>query len=530
MGSDVESPDSNSQDLPVRFIPPLAHERQRWIMETLRLNNARSVLDIGCGEGSLLSALCSSASSIPSDPPDSHLSTPIRDLFLERVAALDIDPDVIDDAVHAATSNCEPHYLAPWGSGEDGWYIRWAPLEASVWQGGLEVLNSEFYKFDAIVSTEVIEHVPESILPAFSYVLLEQYRPRLLVLTTPNFTFNARFHPPGVPRKGYLDPTGKTTRVFRHSDHKREWTVPEFTEWCQEAACLHGYNVTLDGVGVPTEPDPFDRELGYASQTAVFVRREPGVESLSLESMSISGSWSPSAGPPHKLVARRSFDVDPRAGHPQSSQEIRSALVYLMQMRGEGELTFGELWSELAMPCGGSVAALVDALTERGVPQDDSRSMYAPPVEGNPVEDVDADMDAGDTVGQWSILPPRSPNHYTEPRWDRVVVWSGFQPRSYENEVDSSGGYHQEAENDIEVEYRSDESISQGGWDSGSNKGEGVAPVESEGGFGGWGGTRWGEWGVNEAAATDSWGDPETGTSLHEASAWSQETKLQTPI
>lgn len=71
------------------------------------------------------------------------------------MAALDIDPAVIDDAVNAATYDREPHYLAPWGSGEDGWYIRWAPLEVSVWQGRLEISNPQFYGFDAIVSTEV---------------------------------------------------------------------------------------------------------------------------------------------------------------------------------------------------------------------------------------------------------------------------------------------------------------------------------------------------------------------------------------
>jgi hypothetical protein len=103
----------------------------------------------------LISVLCGAGSSIPNDAPDSHLSTPIRDLSLERVAALDIDPNVIEDAVHSATADRKPHYLAPWGSGEDGWYVRWAPLEASVWQGGLEVPNPEFSKFDAIVSTEV---------------------------------------------------------------------------------------------------------------------------------------------------------------------------------------------------------------------------------------------------------------------------------------------------------------------------------------------------------------------------------------
>ncbi|KAG9102432.1 hypothetical protein FS749_000022 [Ceratobasidium sp. UAMH 11750] len=505
MSSDVESPSDNApQDLPVRFIPPLAHERQRWIMETLRLNNARSVLDIGCGEGSLLSALCGSASSIPNDVPDSHLSTPIRDLFVERVAALDVDPQVIDDAVHVATTEREPHYLAPWGSGEDGWYIRWASMETGVWQGGLEVLNSEFYGFDAIVSTEVIEHVPESVLPAFSYVLLGQYRPRLLILTTPNYTFNARFHPPGVPRKGFPDPTGKTTRVFRHSDHKREWTVPEFTEWCREAADLHGYDVTLDGVGVPTEPDPFGRELGYASQTAVFVRHELDVESLRIESMSISGSWSPSPGPPHKLAGRRFFDVDPRAGRPQSPRAIRSALVYLMEMRGEGELTFGELWSELAMPSGGSVAALVDALMEKDTPQGNSGRMYAQPSEEHLTEDEEH-TDPEDTIGQWSILPPRNPNHYTEPRWDRVVAWNGFQPRPFEDEAYSSEGHHPGVEDDIEVEYASEGSTPQGGWDTASDRDEGVAPAA---GFS-WGGAGWGDWSTDDVTSAATWGNLE---------------------
>lgn len=159
------------KDLPVRFVPPLALERQRWILETLRLNRALSVsrlpfvvphcqifkqvLDIGCGEGSLLNALCNPATSVPNEPPDKYLTTPIRDLSLTRVAALDIDPSVIQDAAHAATFDREPHYLAPWGSGEDGWYVRWAPLEVAVWLGRLEVTNSSFYGFDAIVSTEV---------------------------------------------------------------------------------------------------------------------------------------------------------------------------------------------------------------------------------------------------------------------------------------------------------------------------------------------------------------------------------------
>lgn len=43
----MSSPDTprskTPEDLVVRFMPPLAHERQRWILETLRSHGARSV-------------------------------------------------------------------------------------------------------------------------------------------------------------------------------------------------------------------------------------------------------------------------------------------------------------------------------------------------------------------------------------------------------------------------------------------------------------------------------------------------------
>lgn len=510
------------------------------------------MLDLGCGEGSLLSALCGPASSVPNDPQDSHLSSPVRDLSLERVAGLDIDPAVIDDAVNAATYDREPHYLAPWGSGEDGWYIRWAPLEVSVWQGQLEVPNPEFYGFDAIVSTEVyaisfvwlatsdhlagrFEHVPDSVLPAFSHVLLGQYRPRLMLLTTPNFTFNARFHPPDVPRKGFLDPTGQTSRVFRHSDHKREWTVPEFEEWCLEAANTHGYEVKLDGVGVPVEPDPFGRELGYASQTALFVRRDSDPGSLGLERMNIASLFA-STGPAHQLIAQKVFPADPRAGQPQPARAIRAALAELMNVRGEGELTFSELWCELAMPCGGSVAALVDALMEAPegeTPQDSS--IYAAPEETDTSTSDDRVGEAGDTLGQWFILPPRNPNCYTEPRWDRVVVWQEFKDRPLQQEA-GPDEFHETTEEDVEGEYASEEEYersshgltwesSGGGWLEAD--GEADIPATPDPGLsGGWGkvpdddSAGWGEVVQDDAAAAATWGYVEPDNKNNGISIW----------
>ncbi|KAG8712212.1 hypothetical protein FRC11_000720 [Ceratobasidium sp. 423] len=479
--SDITRP-KTPEDLVVRFMPPLAHERQRWILETLRAHRATSVLDIGCGEGELLNVLCKPASSIPSD----NSLEPGRDLDLTRVAALDIEPDAIQDAAQAAIQDRHPHYLAPWGSGEDGWYIRWAELEVAVWLGRLQDPNPTFHGFDAIVSTEVIEHVPEDVLPAFSDVLLGTYLPRLLLLTTPNYTFNARFHPPGVPRKGFLDPTGQTTRVFRHDDHKREWTVDEFDAWCRQAAEKHGYDYTLGGVGLPTEKDPYDRDLGYASQTALFIRRDAHIPTLDRLSLDESQSA-------HTLIAERTFLADPRAGNPKSNSEIRGALTYLMNMRGEGELTFSELWSELAMPSGGSLGVLEKALMESG----------------DEIEE--------DTIGQWSITPPRNPNAYTDPRWDRVVVWREFQPEPLPGEDQD-----EEYENEGQYEYGSGEEVEYEGdgdhhWKINGSTHEPIVsdwptPVTTNIG---WGADpddpvhRWGEATVDEAAAAAIWGTSE---------------------
>ncbi|CAE6417661.1 unnamed protein product [Rhizoctonia solani] len=479
----MSSPDTprpeTPEDLVVRFMPPLAHERQRWILETLRLHRARSVLDIGCGEGALLNVLCKPTSTIPND----NSLEPGRDLDLTRVAALDIDPVDIQEAAQAATYDRKPHYLAPWGSGEDGWYIRWAQLHVAVWLGRLQDPNPTFHGFDAIVSTEVIEHVPEDVLPAFSDMLLGTYLPRLLLLTTPNYTFNARFHPPGVRRKGFLDPTGQTTRVFRHDDHKREWTVDEFDVWCRQAAEKHGYDYTLGGVGLPTEKDPYARDLGYASQTALFIRREvhiPTLDQLSLDESQCA----------HQLVAERTFPADPRAGHAKSNSEIRSALVYLMNMRGEGELTFSELWSELAMPSGGSLGVLEKALMEPG------------------------DGLEGDTLGQWSILPPHNPNAYTDPRWDRVVVWKEFQPAPPDSDQDAEYEGQYEYGSGDEVEYEGDGDYH---WEVNGSTHEPImndwsTPVTTNAR---WGSdsddyeSRWGEITVDEGAAAAIWGPSE---------------------
>ncbi|KAK7032263.1 hypothetical protein VNI00_013222 [Paramarasmius palmivorus] len=200
---------------------------------------------------------------------------PIPNLHPSLVSGLDISPSDLKFAAQVTEPPKEDESELLQGNwARSRATVRWEELTANIWKGGLEVVNEEFVGVECIVATEVIEHLTPEIFPFFAPVLLGIYSPRLLLLTTPSYTFNARFTPPDTRRTGFLDPTGRTDRVFRHDDHKFEWTVEEFNEYCVKEAKEWGYEVQTGDVGRAMEADPYERdgELGGASQVAIFRR------------------------------------------------------------------------------------------------------------------------------------------------------------------------------------------------------------------------------------------------------------------
>jgi small RNA 2'-O-methyltransferase len=207
-----------------------------------------------------------------------------------------------------------------------------------------------------------VEHLPPAILPRFLPILLGHYRPRLLLLTTPNYEFNTLFTPPSVPdTEGYLDPTGETNRIFRHDDHKREWTVAEFTAWCESGAKEWGYEVEIGGVGKPVEADPWGRNdaAGLASQTAVFRRLDGWDVSRALPSEQLDNS-----GPPHELLASHVHAAHPPLERAHGGRAITDQIKLAMAIVGSGNVALGEIWyqSEVAIVCGGSLEKLFEAV------------------------------------------------------------------------------------------------------------------------------------------------------------------------
>ena len=216
-----------------------------------------------------------------------------------------------------------------------------------------------------------IEHLPEDVLEHFAPVLLGAYQPRLLLVTTPSYTFNTRFTAPDAPRSarsGYPDPTSRTDRIFRHHDHKFEWTPEEFRAWCTAVGETWGYTVEIDGVGRAAEKDEWGRDeaLGDATRVAAFKRRDSDgwdekrrarFEQMQEVRGSVEGQ--------HKLLATHRHIAHEKAGQPLQLSERGEVVVRTLTDLRVSTTTLGDLWWEerVAAACGGWMELLAAAIS-----------------------------------------------------------------------------------------------------------------------------------------------------------------------
>ncbi|KAG5649961.1 hypothetical protein H0H81_001308 [Sphagnurus paluster] len=389
--SHTVEPEYVQEELKVTFYPPLHLQRRMWILDHLRAEKVKKLLDVGCGEGTLLSVLCQPAPWLPPPPPyilpapakttleDSSDTMPpsptyndeIPTVHPTHIMGLDISATDLEFALQG-TAPPQPEVNLNEGSQYASLFtnvgLRWEDLVAKIWKGGLEVINEEFIDIECIVSTEVIEHLPPDIFPAFAPVLLGVYHPRLFLVTTPSYTFNARFTAPNAPpsaRCGFPDPTNRTDRIFRHGDHKFEWTIEEFKEWCQESALEWGYDVEISTVGRALEVDPWGREteLGGASSVAVFRRRE--LENREEKGRAAVKALGLNSGP-HELLANHQHLAHADSQKPRPLAEIGLEVKAKMEEFREGFMRIEDLWFErdIAILCGGWIEVLVRAVED----------------------------------------------------------------------------------------------------------------------------------------------------------------------
>ncbi|MFC4409779.1 hypothetical protein ACFOZY_04930 [Chungangia koreensis] len=105
---------------------------------------------------------------------------------------------------------------------------------------------------DVMILCEVIEHLDEERLPKVMELILNQYMPATLIITTPNNEFNEVY---GMEEER------------RHEDHRFEWTREQFKDWCNKVK-TDDYFVEFEGIG------DIDRVKGTPTQMCTFTRKE----------------------------------------------------------------------------------------------------------------------------------------------------------------------------------------------------------------------------------------------------------------
>ena len=198
-------------------ITSLHMQRLEKVVQILLTIDAEQILDLGCGPGELLARLANVKQ-------------------FKRIVGMDTS-------------------LAALGAARNRLSVEnrsWNVGRFSLCHASFTSFVEGFADFDAAVMVETIEHIEPHRLSAVEQVVFVGYHPKMVLITTPNYEYNA-LH--GLP-KG----------AFRHQDHCFEWTRTKFRSWAGGVAVRKGYQVKFDDIGT------VDPACGSSTQMAIFTR------------------------------------------------------------------------------------------------------------------------------------------------------------------------------------------------------------------------------------------------------------------
>lgn len=192
----------------------LHEQRLQAAHDVVRDSGSSTVLDLGCGDGDLLTRL-------------------MAEPQIERIVGVDL--------CRRSLGRLRARLEALEGGGT----AQVDLIQGSMTDGG-EALTG----FDCATLVEAIEHIDPERLSVVERAVFVKMRPATVVITTPNAEYNPLL---GVP-----------SHRFRHPEHRFEWDRTKFERWARGVATRNGYAVSCHDIG-GCHP-----ALGGASQMAVF--------------------------------------------------------------------------------------------------------------------------------------------------------------------------------------------------------------------------------------------------------------------
>ena len=196
----------------------LHRQRLEAVLAAVRAAGARTVLDLGCGEGALLSLMA-------------------HEPAIRHIVGIDVSAAALE-TLRARLGSVPAEIVR----------------KIEIVHGSITETGRSFSGFDAALLVETIEHIDPDRLSEVEGAVFGHMRPKAVMITTPNRSYNWLL---GVP----------PTR-FRHADHRFEWGRAKFRAWAGGVARRNGYEASFEDVA-GAHPD-----YGGASQMGIFRRAE----------------------------------------------------------------------------------------------------------------------------------------------------------------------------------------------------------------------------------------------------------------
>jgi 3' terminal RNA ribose 2'-O-methyltransferase Hen1 len=225
----AEAPEPEPTQKPKDTEPGLHEQRLNAVLAAIREVGARSLADLGCGEGRLLRLA-------------------LQESALTRILGIDVSSQALAVARRRLRLDRFPAAQRQ---------------RIEVEQGSLLYRDRRLEGFDVAALVEVIEHLDPPRLSAMEQVIFEHARPRRVVVTTPNREYNVHWEPLGSER-------------LRHHDHRFEWTRAECQAWAERVAATYRYRFSRQELG------PAELEIGAPSQLVIFDRLDAAADTTSV--------------------------------------------------------------------------------------------------------------------------------------------------------------------------------------------------------------------------------------------------------